>query len=645
MASSSDNISMAVFCDFENVALGVRDANYEKFDIQPVLERLLLKGSIVVKKAYCDWERYKGFKAAMHESNFELIEIPHVRQSGKNSADIRLVVDALDLCYTKSHVNTFVIISGDSDFSPLVSKLRENNKHVIAVGVKQSTSDLLVANCDEFIFYDDLVREVKRTVAKREERKARPQAEKRPPSDESNRRKEELEARKALALEMVVETFDALISERGDSGKIWASLLKDTLKRRRPDFNESYFGFSTFGKLLEEAQSRGLLEFGRDEKSGAYVYRSQNAASAIAVEAGADEQIDESGATGGDAVADEAVEAVEAAPVNPRNNNRPQERSGQQERPRSRTSFRTPIVQTGSTDDVETPDDAEPEIDAQPAEPQQQQPRGRNRGRGRDRERQPVERQPGEAQPAVNAGEGKGQPKQEGRHRGRNRDRLPADAQANRERVPAEVQPKSHENALPAELRSRGRGRNGPRNQNAPRYPEASEELAFHKQQQALEAAAAAAGQADDIVAQPAPPAVDETAGQADAVAPVAPEVQAKPAASERRRAPRKTAAQKAAEAAGNAVAETAASAPVADAVGATDAAAPVATAEPAAPATMDALPDSAAEAGEVNGNVAPVARPARKPAARKAAAAPAPVAEKPAARPRRAAKPKADPA
>jgi uncharacterized LabA/DUF88 family protein len=180
MASSNDNISMAVFCDFENVALGVRDANYEKFDIKPVLERLLLKGSIVVKKAYCDWERYKGFKATMHEANFELIEIPHVRQSGKNSADIRLVVDALDLCYTKSHVNTFVIISGDSDFSPLVSKLRENAKQVIGVGVKQSTSDLLVANCDEFIFYDDLVREVKRAAAKRDERKQPPAAASRP---------------------------------------------------------------------------------------------------------------------------------------------------------------------------------------------------------------------------------------------------------------------------------------------------------------------------------------------------------------------------------------------------------------------------------------------------------------------------------
>ncbi|WP_313033339.1 NYN domain-containing protein [Massilia alkalitolerans] len=272
--ASSDNISMAVFCDFENVALGVRDANYEKFDIKPVLERLLLKGSIVVKKAYCDWDRYKTFKAPMHEANFELIEIPHVRQSGKNSADIRLVVDALDLCYTKSHVDTFVIVSGDSDFSPLVSKLRENAKRVIGVGVKQSTSDLLVANCDEFIFYDDLVREKNRAAAKRKEeldaRRGQPGA--RRPSDD--KRREELEARKAQALEMVVETFDALVSERGDTGKIWASLLKDTLKRRRPDFSETFYGFRTFGNLLEEAQARGLFDFGRDEKSGTYVFRS-----------------------------------------------------------------------------------------------------------------------------------------------------------------------------------------------------------------------------------------------------------------------------------------------------------------------------------------------------------------------------------
>jgi uncharacterized LabA/DUF88 family protein len=162
--------NLAVFCDFENIALGARDAKYASFDMQLVLQRLLLKGSIVLKKAYCDWDRYKEFKATMHEAAFELIDIPHTRQSGKNSADIRMVVDTLDLCYTKEHINTlrtgssgrraFVIVSGDSDFSPLVSKLRENAKTVIGVGVKRSTSDLLISNCDEFIFYDDLAGDV-----------------------------------------------------------------------------------------------------------------------------------------------------------------------------------------------------------------------------------------------------------------------------------------------------------------------------------------------------------------------------------------------------------------------------------------------------------------------------------------------------
>ncbi|HJV91982.1 MAG TPA: NYN domain-containing protein [Azonexus sp.] len=276
MAAPSDTASMALFCDFENVALGVRDAQYEKFDIKPVLERLLAKGSIVVKKAYCDWDRYKTFKSAMHEANFELIEIPHVRQSGKNSADIRLVVDALDLCYTKSHVDTFVIISGDSDFSPLVSKLRENAKRVIGVGVKQSCSDLLIANCDEFIYYDDLVRDRDghRSGARRENR----ENVRRSPEEESKRH-EKVEERKARAIELAVATFADLIADRGDTERIWASVLKEVIKRRNPGFNESYFGFRSFGNLLEEAAHRGLIGFGRDEKSGAYVTRVQSRAS------------------------------------------------------------------------------------------------------------------------------------------------------------------------------------------------------------------------------------------------------------------------------------------------------------------------------------------------------------------------------
>ncbi|MEX3946922.1 NYN domain-containing protein [Paraburkholderia sp. EG287B] len=272
MASPQENVSMAVFCDFENVALGVRDAKIDRFDIQPVLERLLLKGSIVVKKAYCDWERYKGFKAAMHEASFELIEIPHVRQSGKNSADIRLVVDALDLCYTKSHVDTFVIVSGDSDFSPLVSKLRENAKKVIGVGVKHSTSDLLVANCDEFIFYDDLVRELVRDQHAHGKGKNKDGGAKRQGGDE-RQPKQDGDERKSKAVAFAIETLDALVLERGESGKIWASVLKSAIKRRRPDFNETRYGFRAFGNLLEEAQSRGLLEVGRDDKSGTWVSR------------------------------------------------------------------------------------------------------------------------------------------------------------------------------------------------------------------------------------------------------------------------------------------------------------------------------------------------------------------------------------
>jgi uncharacterized protein (TIGR00288 family) len=261
MTAAAGTNNMALFCDFENVALGVREANYAQFDISKVLERLLLKGNIVVKKAYCDWERYKEFKAGMHQAAFELIEIPHVRQSGKNSADIRMVVDALDLCYTKAHVDTFVIISGDSDFSPLVSKLRENNKTVIGVGVKKSTSDLLMANCDEFIFYDDLVREskVKKPPRKRTEGKGAAGA----PKAEDDRNQE--------ALDLVLETIEALAAERGEGEKIWGSMVKQTLKRRKPGFNESYYGFRSFGALLEEAQARHLLQLERDEKSGGYI--------------------------------------------------------------------------------------------------------------------------------------------------------------------------------------------------------------------------------------------------------------------------------------------------------------------------------------------------------------------------------------
>ena len=268
MAASSTDIehTLALFCDFENVALGVRDAKYPKFDMQLVLERLLLKGNIVVKKAYSDWERYKDFKPVMHEAAFELIEIPHTRQSGKNSADIRMVVDALDLCYTKDHIDTFVIISGDSDFSPLVSKLRENAKLVIGVGVKNSTSGLLVSSCDEFWFYDDLAR-AKETTRSRQRAKKKP-AKKKPAAAKAPAKSTESDLQEQ-GIELVLTTAEALVEERGD--RVWGSMIKQTLKRRRPDFSESSYGFRSFSDLLEDAEERGLLEMSMDERSGGYV--------------------------------------------------------------------------------------------------------------------------------------------------------------------------------------------------------------------------------------------------------------------------------------------------------------------------------------------------------------------------------------
>jgi len=269
MAGQPEIKNMALFCDFENIALGVRDAKYAQFDMKKVLERLLLKGNIIVKKAYCDWERYKEFKTSMHEAAFELIEIPHVRQSGKNSADIRMVVDALDLCYTKAHVDTFVILSGDSDFSPLVSKLRENNKCVIGVGVKQSTSDLLTANCDDFLFYDDLVREQEQ----KKKRAVKHATGTTPGGTQKTTPKTTAHDKRQEAIDMILETMEALLAERGEEDKIWGSMVKQALKRRQPGFNESYYGFRSFSALLEEAAQRQLLALDRDEKSGGYLLR------------------------------------------------------------------------------------------------------------------------------------------------------------------------------------------------------------------------------------------------------------------------------------------------------------------------------------------------------------------------------------
>lgn len=382
--------NMALFCDFENVALGVREARFDRFDISRVLERLLLKGSIVVKKAYCDWERYRDHKAAMHEASFELIEIPHVRMSGKNSADIRMVVDALDLCYTKAHVDCFVIISGDSDFSPLVSKLRENAKTVIGVGVKNSTSDLLIKNCDEFIFYDDLVRAPgRRAVAKprpatapassasssasssipapapgqvstvsdpaaapagseagngggsgsrqvatskttgprsvsdgpasatkaadrgtadrgtvgkavdgkvtAEKGRAEKATTERGAAEGGGKKPAPAVAPKPVAsrpvavateveapvseerilrgLDLIVETVDALVAERDEDERVWSSMVKQALKRRNPGFNEQYYGYRSFNRMLEDARDRHLIVLEGDARSGSYIVR------------------------------------------------------------------------------------------------------------------------------------------------------------------------------------------------------------------------------------------------------------------------------------------------------------------------------------------------------------------------------------
>jgi uncharacterized protein (TIGR00288 family) len=268
MTTRTSDATMAVFLDLENIALGARDAKYPSFDIEKVLERLLLKGHIVVKKAYCDFDRYKDFKRGLHEAAFELIEIPHVRQSGKNSADIRMVVDALDLCYTKGHVDTFVILSGDSDFSPLVSKLRENAKTVIGVGVKNSTSDLFINNCDEFIYYDDLVRKEPSKARRRTAANARSPAASAETVTAENKGPDLNDA-----LELIVETLEALAEERGGGEIIWGSMIKQAIKRRHPGFNERAYGFKSFNDLLADGEKRGLLTLRADEKSGGYTVR------------------------------------------------------------------------------------------------------------------------------------------------------------------------------------------------------------------------------------------------------------------------------------------------------------------------------------------------------------------------------------
>jgi uncharacterized protein (TIGR00288 family) len=299
--ATPDTHNFAVFCDFENVAIGLKEGNHPDFKIRPVLERLLLKGSIVVKKAYCDWDRYKEYKRDMHEAAFELIEIPHVRQSGKNSADIRMVVDALDLCYTKTNIDAFVIISGDSDFSPLISKLKENGKSVIGIGVRGSASSLLIGNCDEFIFYEDLlptkatqIKAPPKASAKKQaavtpplkdaagsaaktasptRRRARPGAEQAAAGDTGQavgKAEPSAEDKKNHAIELVVSTVEQLVAERGGEGAISASLIKSTIKRVHPGFSESEYGYSAFGKILDDAHKKGALAV--DKKEGGAVF-------------------------------------------------------------------------------------------------------------------------------------------------------------------------------------------------------------------------------------------------------------------------------------------------------------------------------------------------------------------------------------
>jgi uncharacterized protein (TIGR00288 family) len=242
----ADERKIALFCDLENIAIGVRDSDIKKFDVNLVLERLLEKGKIIVKKAYADWERYSDYKRAFHAAAIEMIDIPQKYYSGKNSADIKMVVDAMDLCYSKEHLDTFVILSGDSDFSPLVSKLKENNKYVIGCGVKKSSSSLLVDNCDEFIYYEDVWR-----AGQREPLLAG------------------LDEQKTEAFGLMVDAIQALQRENKDV--LWGSMIKQTMQRKRPSFNEGYYGYDSFSDLLEDAEKTGILKLKKDRRSGSYI--------------------------------------------------------------------------------------------------------------------------------------------------------------------------------------------------------------------------------------------------------------------------------------------------------------------------------------------------------------------------------------
>jgi uncharacterized protein (TIGR00288 family) len=252
----SDELLIAVFVDFENLAIGVRAMKAGNFQVELILKRLLEKGRIVFKRAYCDWSRYADAVRQFHGQGIELIDIPQTRMSGKNSADIRMVVDALDLCYSKTHIDAFALVSGDSDFSPLVSKLKENNKRVIGCGAKSSTSDLLIANCDEFIYYDDLIRTAKR---------ARPPAAKKSPADDGEKADKKQEA--------VERVLEVLTSIEQDYDSLWGSILKQAIRRVHPGFNEGYYGYRSFSDLLEDLKAKGLIELEYDEGRGNYKVR------------------------------------------------------------------------------------------------------------------------------------------------------------------------------------------------------------------------------------------------------------------------------------------------------------------------------------------------------------------------------------
>ncbi len=339
-----DEQRLALFIDFENIAIGVRDAHYRKFDVNLVLERLLDKGKLLVKKAYADWSRYSDYKRSFHEAAIELIEVPQKSIGGKNSADIRLVVDAMDMSFQKDHINCFVVASGDSDFSPLVSKLKENNKYVIGLGVKNSTSDLLIENCDEFIFYEDLVRG-----------QARP-----------------MPAIGNLP-EKVQECFGLLVDsvlalQRENKEILWGSMVKETMKRKKPSFNETYYGFRTFSHLLEEAQRKNIVVLRRDQKSGSYVVEDLGPGSGTAVAmttataapapAAGPRLVDPPAAgtsasptpTNGEAVAAEAS-ATAARPVRRRRGRGRRSRSGALGAPGAAADGTTPILDEGPDDD------------------------------------------------------------------------------------------------------------------------------------------------------------------------------------------------------------------------------------------------------------------------------------------------------